>query len=158
MVVAAEPASGSVMPMQNSSPAAAWGSHRVAQRVVAQVLDGPRRAVEDELAQDGARHVDPGDLLEHDGGLDVAHAHAAVLLAHGDGEELGPSQGLERRLGELLGFVPTRRMGGDVALGHVPGQLAQGRPVVVLDEVDGAHDGVVSLGPGAAPVASGHRT
>ena len=112
-----------------------------AQRLVAQVLDGTGRPVEHELAQDGAGHVDSGDLLEHDGGLDVAHAHAAVLLAHGDGEQVGPPQGLERRLGELLGLVPARRVGGDVALGHVTGQLAQRGPVLVLDEVDGAHAG-----------------
>ena len=110
-----------------------------AQGVVAEVLDGAGRPVEDQLAQDGARHVDAGDLLEDDGRLDVAHAHAAVLLAHGDGEQLGPPQGLEGRLGELLGLVPARRVGGDVALGHVAGQLAQRGPVVVLDEVDGAH-------------------
>ncbi len=100
----------------------------VAQACVPEVLDGAWRPVEHELAQDRARHVDAGDLLEDDGGLDVAHAHAAVLLAHGDGEQLGPAQRLERRLGEFLGLVPARRVGGDVALGHVPGQLAQGRP------------------------------
>ena len=49
------------------------------------------------------------------------------------------------------------RVGGDVALGHVAGQLAQGGPVLVLDEVDRAHAGP---SPPARPRAGGggHRT
>ena len=92
-----------------------------------------------ELAQDGARHVHPGDLLEDDGGLDVTHAHPAELLGHGHGEQVGPAQSLEGGLGEFFGLVPVGGVGGDLALGHVACQLPQGGPVLVLGQVGRVH-------------------
>jgi hypothetical protein len=155
MVVAADPASGSVIPMQKSSPAAAWGSQAPPHGLVPQVLDGPGGTVEDQLAEDGGGDVDPGDLLEDDGGLDVAHPHPAELLGHRHREEVGPSQGLEGRFGELLGLVPARRVGGDVALGHVAGQLPQSGPVLALVSSVEPADALMA---GSLPVAGGRRT
>ena len=80
MWLTAEPASVSLIPMQNSpSPLRRERQPALLHRVGAEVLDRAGRAVEDQLGEDRARHVGAGELLEHDRGLDVAHAHAAVL-------------------------------------------------------------------------------
>ena len=48
------------------------GQPAILQRVAAEVLDAPGRAVERELQADRRRHVGAGDLLQHDRRLDVA--------------------------------------------------------------------------------------
>ena len=108
------------------------------ERVGAEVLDRTGRAVVDELGEDRARDVGARELLEGDGGLDVAHAHAAVLLAHGDAEQVGLAQRVPRRVRELLGLVPVTRVGRQLALGDVAGELAQRLLVLVLRERIGA--------------------
>ena len=103
-------------------------------RLGAEVLDAPRRPVEGQLAADGRGHVGPRDLLEHDGGLDVAQAHAAPLLPHRDAEQVGRGQRLAqlgRHRAVLVGLVRPRR---HLALGHVAGQLAQRRLVLGLGQ------------------------
>ena len=106
MSCTAEPASGSVMPMLiSASPSATAGNQR------SFIAPGPRcsipgRPVEDQLAADGRRDVRPGDLLQHDGRLDVAQAHAAPLLPDGDAEKVGGGQGLAHLGRDLAGLVP----------------------------------------------------
>ncbi len=120
------PASVSLMPMQNSpSPVAAIGSHRSRRPVGAEVLDRPRRTVEDELGEDRARHVGPGELFEHDRGLDVAEAGAAPPLADGDAEQLGLAHRVPRPLREFLGLVAVARHRREFAFGDVACELAQ---------------------------------
>ena len=126
MCPTAEPASVSLMPMQNR-PVAACGDREpaVAELVGAEVLDRARRAVEDELGEDRARHVGAAELLEHDRGFDVAEAGAAPLLADRDAEQLGLADRVPRRLRELLGLVALARHRRERALGDVAGELAQ---------------------------------
>ena len=107
------PASVSLMPMQNSAFAARRDRQPpVPQRVGAEVLDRARRAVEDELGEDRARHVGAGELLEHDRGLDVAQAGAAPLLADRDAEQLGLAHA---RPTTPAGTPRSRRRGGPSA-------------------------------------------
>ena len=138
----AEPASVSLMPMQNSpSPDAAIGSQRSLSGSDAEVLDRPRRAVEGELGEDRARDVGAGELLEDDRGLDVAHAHAAVLLADRDPEQVGLADRVPRVLWEFLGLVPVAGLRREVALGDVAGELAQRLLVLGLRERIGPQAG-----------------
>jgi hypothetical protein len=102
------------------------------ERRVAEVLDAPGRAVEGQLRGDGGRDVDPGDLLEDDGGLDVAHPHPAEVLADRDAVEVGGGQRLAGPLRHLAGRVPRGGVRGDLAQRDVTGQLAQRLLVVVL--------------------------
>ena len=99
-----------------------------------QVLDAPGRPVEGQLAADGRRDVGPGDLLEHDGRLDVAQPHAAPLLADGDAQQVGAGQRLAHLGRDLAGLVTLRRPGRHLAGGHVAGQLAQRRLVLGLGQ------------------------
>jgi len=101
---------------------------------VAEVLDRSRRSVEDQLGEDGARDVGPPQLLEHDGGLHVAHAHPAVVLADGDAEEAGGLQGVPRVLGELLCLVPVASARRQLPLRQIPRVLAQSGLVFGLDK------------------------
>ena len=98
------------------------------------MLDAPRRPVERELAADGRGHVGPGDLLQHDGGLDVAQAQAAPALPHGDAEQVGRGERLahlRRHCALLVGLVrPWRHL----ATRHVAGELAEGGLVVALGQ------------------------
>ena len=123
------------MPMQNRpSPLAAIGSQRSRHLVGAEVLDRARRAVEDQLGEDRARHVGAGELLEHDRGLDVAEAGAAPLLADRDAEQLGLLDRVPRRLRELLGLVALARHRRERPLGDVAGELPQRRLVLGVGE------------------------
>ena len=97
----------------------------VTQLVGAEVLDRPRRAVEDELGQDRARHVGAGELLEHDRGFDVAQARAAPLLADGDPEQLGLTDRVPRCLRELLRLVALARHRCERPVGDVASELAE---------------------------------
>ena len=159
MWLTAEPASVSLIPMQNRpSPDAASGQPPLLQRLVAEVLDRPGRAVERELGEDRARHVGPGELLEDDRRLDVAHAHAAVLLVDRDAEEVGPADRVPGLLGELLGLVPVPGPRRQLPLGDVAGELAQRLLVLGLLERIGppAHHGpeiTPSSGPVPRPVS-----
>ena len=74
------------------------------------------------------------ELLEDDRGLDVAHAHAAVLLADRDAEQVRLAQRVPRALRELLGLVPVARVGEQVALGDLAGQRPQRLLVLGLGE------------------------
>src|SRR5438270_4339206 len=67
-------------------PVAAGGERQpaVLQRVRAEMFDGARRTVEDELGEDGTGHVGPRELFEHDRGLDVAEPGASPFLADRD--------------------------------------------------------------------------
>ncbi len=91
----------------------------------AEVLDGPRRAVEGELGEDGARHVGAGELLQDDRRLDVAHPHPAVLLVDGDAEQVGRADRVPGTLGELLGLVPVPGHRCELPLGDIAGDRAQ---------------------------------
>ena len=84
----------------------------VAELVGAEVLDRARRAVEDELGEDRARHVGAAELLEHDRGFDVAEAGAAPLLADRDAEQLGLARS---RPTTPAGTPRSRRPGGPSA-------------------------------------------
>ena len=102
---------------------------------VPEMLDGARRAVEDELGEDGARHVGACELLQDDGCFDVAHPHAAVVLADGDAEEGRGLEGVPRGLGEFFRLVPMGRSGRQLALGHIARELAQCRAILGLCEL-----------------------
>ena len=84
----------------------------VLQGVAAEVLDPPGRPVEGQLAADGRGHVVAGDLLQHDGRLDVTESQPTPLLADGHPEQVGGGQGGQRLLGQLAGQVgvPGRRV------------------------------------------------
>ena len=98
------------------------------------MLDGAGRAVEDQLGEDGAGHVGAGQLFENDGTLDVAHTHAAVVLADGDAEQPRRLQRVPRRLGELFGFVPVCGARRELPLGEVTRVLAQRHLIFGFDE------------------------
>src|SRR5262249_12659044 len=106
----------------------------ILERGTAEVLDGPWRPVVDELSENRARDVHPGKLFERDRGLDVAHSHAAVLLADGDAEQVGFAQGIPGGVGELLGLVPVTGVRGELPLGDVARELSQRLLVFVLRE------------------------
>ena len=99
------------------------------------MLDGARRAVEDELDEDGTGDVGPRQLLEDDGCFHVAHPHAAVVLADGDAEEGGGLECIPRGLGEFFRLVPMGRSGRQLALGHVAREFAERRAIFGLCEL-----------------------
>ena len=135
--------------MQNSAVAARGDRQpAVLHRVVAEVLDRARRAVEDELGEDRARHVGAGELLEHDRGLDVAEPGAAPVLADRDAEQVGLAHRVPRPLRELLGLVAVAGHRGELALGDVARELAQRGLVLGVGERIGAL-GVRGRGPAA---------
>ena len=101
------------------------GQPAVLHRVVAEVLDRARRAVEDELGEDRARHVGARELFEHDRSLDVAEPGAAPALTDRDAEQLGLAHPVPRPLRELFGLVAVARHRRELALGDVAGELAQ---------------------------------
>src|SRR5262249_23866287 len=72
-------------------------------------LDRARRTVEDQLGEDRARNVGPGELLEHDRRFDVTQAGAAPLLADRDAEQLGLAHRAPRRLRALFGLLAPPR-------------------------------------------------
>ena len=99
-----------------------------------EMFDGARRAVIDQLAEDGAGDVDACQFFEDDPGLDVAHAHAAIVDAGRDAEKTRFSQSLEGRVGELFGLVPVRRPRRQLSFGDIARELAQRRLVFGLGE------------------------
>ncbi len=73
-----------------------------------------------------------GYLFEHDGRLDVAKPETAPLLADRHTEQVGIGERLDRLAGDLTGLVAVGGTRSDLALGEIPGQLAEGRLVLGL--------------------------
>ncbi len=119
---------------KRASPDRGHRQPAILERVRPEVLDGAWRAVEGELGEDRARDVGPGELLEHDRGLDVAHPHAAVGRVDRDAEEVGGPDRVPGRLGELLGLVALAGPGCQLPGGDVPGERAQRLLVLGLGE------------------------
>ena len=133
MPCTADPASGSVIPMlMMASPSATAGSHRSLRAGDPEVLDPPGRTVVGQLAADGGGHVVAGDLLQHDGRLDVAHPEPAPLLADGHPEEVGGGQGGDRLPRDLAALVVLGRPRRHLTGRHIAGQLTEGCLVLGL--------------------------
>ena len=112
-----------------------------------EVLDAAGRAVERELRPDGARHVGPGQLLQHERRLDVAVAEPAPLLADGHPQQVGGGQRLGRLERRVARLVVLAGAGRELARGDVAGELAQRRLVLGLGER------IAADGPGHAAVS-----
>ena len=95
-------------------------------------LGGPLKTSWQRIALDTSTRASSSRTI---GSLDVAHAHAAVVLADGDREEIGAPERLERGLGELLGLVPVGCVRCELTLGDVAGELPQRRAVLVFFEL-----------------------
>jgi hypothetical protein len=121
-------------------PLAARGDRQpaVAQRIGAEMLDRARGTVEDQLGEDRARHVGPGQLLQHDRRFDIAETRAAPSLADRDAEELGLAHRVPRRLRELLGLVALAGHRRERPVRDVACELAQRGLVLGVGERVGA--------------------
>ena len=94
------------------------------QRVAAKMLDTPGRSVECELAADRRGHVVAGDLLQHDGRLDVTQAQTTPLLPDGHPEQVGLGQCRDGVGREHPGHVRVTGQRCHRPVAHVAGQPA----------------------------------
>ena len=135
MRLAAEPASGSVMPMQNRpSPDAASGSHlsrSAASPRCSMARGGPLKMSWARMALDTSARASSSSTMAASTSPRPAPPHSSPTVIP---NRPACSQRVPRGLRELLGLVPVLGAWRQLAFGHLTRELAQRRLVLGLRE------------------------